>query len=75
MYKYVLCREQAASYVSSPSTWDTRRGLKRSWKGAPTEGPSASSSGSSGQSSSEKITSSAKGNYLKSTNPNFIQNG
>ena len=56
--------------MSSPATWDTRRGLKHSWKGAPEEGPSAGPSGSESPAPREKINSFAKG--IESGNFNNI---
>ena len=52
-------REQAQAYVTNPTTWDSKRGLKRSWQGE----PRASGSGSTGATPKQdkKLTSSEKG--------------
>ena len=36
-------REQAQAYVTNPTTWDSKRGLKRSWQGEPRASGSSSS--------------------------------
>ena len=52
-------REQAADYIRDPSTSDSKRGLKRSWKGTPVE------DGEEGTSTSKsKPSSKEKGNYI-----------
>ena len=35
-------REQAQAYVTNPTTWDSKRGLKRSWQGEPRTSGSSS---------------------------------
>ena len=50
-----MFREQAADYIRDPSTSDSRRGLKRSWKGTPVEdGEEGTSTSKSKPSSKEK---------------------
>ena len=54
-------REEAAVYTKNPSTWDTKRGLKRSWSGEPVAG---SSSATPKQKASAKLSSSEKGGLI-----------
>ena len=56
IYFITYCfREQAADYIRDPSTSDSRRGLKRSWKGTPVEdGEEGTSTSKSKPSSKEK---------------------
>ena len=52
-------REQAQAYVTNPTTWDSKRGLKRSWQGEPRASGSSSSGATPKQ--DKKPTSSEKG--------------
>ena len=52
-------REQAQAYVTNPTTWDSKRGLKRSWQGEPRASGSSSTGGTPKQ--DKKLTSSEKG--------------
>ena len=54
----LLRREEAAAYTNNPTTWDSRRGLKRSWSGEPAPGPSSANSKTRPQ---DKPSSSEKG--------------
>ena len=54
-------REQALEYVANPTTWDSRRGLKRSWHGNPKAGSSSSTGATSSPKPSRKPTSAEKG--------------
>ena len=66
---YYLYREQASAYVKNPTTWDTKRGLKRAWTGEPVPGSSSGSSGSSSGGTKSKPTSTEKGNiYISMVN-------
>ena len=51
-------REEAGTYAGNPSSWDTKRGLKRTWNGEPVGG---SSTQDSAQDRTSKPTSSEKG--------------
>ena len=61
-----ISREEAAAYTKNPSTWDTKRGLKRSWSGEPVAG---SSSAATKQKASAKLSSLEKGNLFISCLP------
>ena len=52
-------REEAATYAGNPSSWDTKRGLKRTWSGEPAAG---AGSQASAQDKTGKPTSAEKGN-------------
>ena len=52
-------REQAQAYVTNPTTWDSKRGLKRSWQGEPRASGSSSSGATPKQ--DKRPTSSEKG--------------
>ena len=51
-------REEAGTYAGNPSSWDTKRGLKRTWNGEPVTG---SSTQDSAQDRTSKPTSNEKG--------------
>ena len=51
-------REEAGTYAGNPSSWDTKRGLKRTWNGEPVAG---SSTQDSAQDRTSKPTSNEKG--------------
>ena len=60
-------REQAQAYVTNPTTWDSKRGLKRSWQGEGEPRASGSSSTGATPKQDKKLTSSEKGKKTHKT--------
>ena len=58
-----LNREQANEYVGKQTTWDSKRGLKRSWKGDPVAGGSGSSSSPPADKQTHKPSKAEKGKH------------
>ena len=62
-------REEAAAYTNNPTTWDSRRGLKRSWSGELAPGPSSANSKTGPQ---DKPSSSEKGKNTVSYSSQYV---
>ena len=65
-------RDQAQEYIKDPTTWDSRRGLKRSWKESNQKEADKEQVAGSSSDGQQKLTSADKGIYLKNKKIKFI---